>query len=424
MHAPAGVSARYDRVAPVVGQDGPMASQQRVYLHVGLPKTGTSFVQDVLFSSREDLRDAGVLYPARYPDEHFFAALDLQDLAFNDEPRPEAAGRWAALAEQVRAWPGTSIVSHDVLAAASREQVQRALESLAPAEVHVVVTVRELGSHLVSAWQEGVKHGETAAFEDWFSAVCAHDESRWHLAWYQQSADLPAVLRRWTSGMPAGRVHVVTVPRPGTDRAVLWERFASVVRVDAQAVDLSRATWLNPGLGADGTTLLRRVNAARAGRLSQREYEHLVKGVLAHETLTRFPHPVRSALPAAALTVVEQRTEQWIEAVRASGAHVVGDLGELRVVATSPSGPDGVAADDVLDVATFAIWELLLRVRDTGGRVAELERQLAGLRAERDAVPARNGPARRLVRRASEHSPAVMRARVAWWHTVERLRDR
>ena len=50
---------------------------RRVLLHVGAPKTGTSFVQDILFTHRETLRERGILYPAERHDSHFLAALDL-----------------------------------------------------------------------------------------------------------------------------------------------------------------------------------------------------------------------------------------------------------------------------------------------------------------------------------------------------------
>ncbi len=400
-----------------------MSSQHRVYLHVGLPKTGTSFVQALLFSARHELRAAGVLYPARHYDDHFFAALDLQDLAFNEVRRPEAKGRWEQVAAQVRAWPGTSIISSEVLSAASLEQIVGAVESLAPAEVHLVVTVRDLGTHLVSTWQEDVKHGETAAFADWFSAVSAHDGSRWNLAWYWRSADLPSVLDRWVAGVPAERVHVVTVPPADATPDTLWRRFSQAVDLDLSVVDPSRPGWSNSGLGTESTALLRRLNATREGRLDQVAYEHLVKGLLAHETLTRYPRPIPAGLPADVHAIVQSRADQWIEVVRGSGVEVIGDLADLRIGPADLTGPDGVADDDVLDVAAFATWELLLRVRATDARVAELESEVAALRAERDQ-PAPAGPARRLVRRASERSPAVMRARVAWWHTVERLRER
>ena len=78
---------------------------RRVLLHVGAPKTGTSFVQDILFTNRAALRERGILYAADRHDAHFLAALDLMELPWGGLER-EAVGAWDRLATEVRAWPG------------------------------------------------------------------------------------------------------------------------------------------------------------------------------------------------------------------------------------------------------------------------------------------------------------------------------
>ena len=55
-------------------------SPTRVLLHVGTPKTGTSYLQDVLFRNRDHLEARGILYAADRFDAHFLAALDLMRL--------------------------------------------------------------------------------------------------------------------------------------------------------------------------------------------------------------------------------------------------------------------------------------------------------------------------------------------------------
>ena len=109
---------------------GPPQRPRRVVLHVGAPKTGTSFVQDRMFRSREQLARMGTLYPADRFDAHFLAALDLMELPWGGLEK-EAGGRWDRLAAEVRGWSGDVVISHEILATASREQVARALSSLA-----------------------------------------------------------------------------------------------------------------------------------------------------------------------------------------------------------------------------------------------------------------------------------------------------
>ena len=79
------------------------APGKRVLLHVGTPKTGTSYLQDVLFRNRELLCEHGILYPADRFDAHFLAALDLMRLTWGGL-ETQAVGAWDQLAEQVRRW--------------------------------------------------------------------------------------------------------------------------------------------------------------------------------------------------------------------------------------------------------------------------------------------------------------------------------
>src|SRR5262249_29771413 len=145
-----------DRAAAAGG--GTMSA--KVLLHVGTPKTGTSYLQDVLFRNREVLARSGIAYPATRHDSHFLAALDLMQLPWGGL-QAEAIGTWDALARQVREHDGTSIVSHEILATASRAQIGRALESLGHGtgtEVHLVLSGRDLVRQIPAEWQENVKH--------------------------------------------------------------------------------------------------------------------------------------------------------------------------------------------------------------------------------------------------------------------------
>ena len=361
-----------------------VADVQRAFVHVGAPKTGTTFLQTVLYDYRDELREHGVLYPARWYDDHFFAAVDLQDLDFSGEARPEAAGRWAQVAARVRDWPRTSVISHDVFAGASAEQARTAVADLAPAEVHVIFTARDLARQLPSHWQEDVKHGQTASFDEWYDAVMRHDTSDWQLRWFWRVEDIPDVLRRWSSDVSPDRVHVVTVPQDGGAPDLLWRRFANVVGLDPDAVDTSAITPPNTGLGVAETELVRRINTRRDSELTQAEYERAVKGLLAHDTLARRTTARRSGLPKRVLTEVVELSRQWVEQLQQAGYHVVGDLDELLPAAPPVEAADPGSATDaeIVDAAVFALRELVGRAHTDGHRLAELAGEVDRLRAE------------------------------------------
>ncbi len=146
---------------------------ERVLLHVGTPKTGTSYLQDVLFRNRVKLLASGITYPAERFDAHFLAALDLMKMPWGGL-QSEAIGAWDELAAAVRKAPGTAIISHEILATASRSQVKRALESVgygAGTEVHVILSVRDLVRQIPAEWQENVKHRAGLSYKDFLARI-------------------------------------------------------------------------------------------------------------------------------------------------------------------------------------------------------------------------------------------------------------
>ena len=69
--------------------------RNRLYLHVGVPKSGTTFLQRALLRNQDGLRDAGFLYPGADHEEMFRAAMDVRSSYETWGRRPEdVAGAW------------------------------------------------------------------------------------------------------------------------------------------------------------------------------------------------------------------------------------------------------------------------------------------------------------------------------------------
>ena len=127
-------------------------SKQRVVLHVGLPKTGTTYLQGLLAEQREDLRAGGVLYPFLRPGGMFHAAVEVRGshAKFGLDPA-EIAGSWAALCARAREHPGTTVISHEILGGADADEIAAALAPLDGLETHVVVTARAFPGPRISS---------------------------------------------------------------------------------------------------------------------------------------------------------------------------------------------------------------------------------------------------------------------------------
>ncbi|MFI2295410.1 hypothetical protein [Isoptericola sp. NPDC019571] len=311
----------------------------RVFLHVGAPKSGTTYLQSRLHANRHDLRRHGVLYPSGplgEPRVHYWAALDATGARHGIDPR-RLRGAWDRLVGQVRRARGDVVVSHELLARADPAQAARVLADLAAtgAEVHVVLTVRDLARELASGWQETLKFGARTTLRAYLDRVRAGRSA------FLDSVDPTHVLTVWAADLPASRVHVVTAPPAGGAGDTLWLRFLEAVEVDPAWAprDAERS---NASVGAPEAQVLRGLNrrlgdeVRRGGALSP-----LVDGVVAGDALApRRSTPI--ALGPDDHPWVAELSETWVAWLRDQDVTVHGDLADLLPV---PPGDDWTDPD-------------------------------------------------------------------------------
>src|ERR1700733_10803511 len=181
--------------SPAPPDDG--RPRPRVLVHIGEPKTGTTFLQQVMWSNRAELAAQGVVLPGHHPQDHFRARQDLRGIEKRaDDPSGSWAGEWEILAHQARQAPRAAVISHELFSALDTQQAGEAVRSLQPAEVHIVLTVRDMASLLPAEWQETIKHRNDRGGEDWLADVIDResvdpDRRQW---WFWRGPEPPAPL--------------------------------------------------------------------------------------------------------------------------------------------------------------------------------------------------------------------------------------
>ena len=239
---------------------------RRVFLHVGAPKTGSTFVQNVLWNNRATLKDAGILLPGpRWA--HDQAMTDLRQVEWRN---PDSRWTWDMLAAETAKWHGDAIITNEALGGATPAQAARAVQSLRPAEVHVVVTGRDLWRTFPSMWQQSVRARNKWRFEEFLKAV---EEGRFETFWEMHTPH--RMLRKWGDLVAPEQRHLVTVPKPGAPHDTLWHRFAGIMGIPEGLCELADPTS-NPSLGAAEIEVLRRVNGALGDRFPHRTPYQLV----------------------------------------------------------------------------------------------------------------------------------------------------
>ncbi len=209
-----------------------MGEGRRVFIHVGLQKTGTSFLQHAFFASTDALAAQGLdMVPATRLSA-FRLMLRVRDRYDPAIDPPGVVDSLSRFQDQLRAAAGSrGLLTEESLAPAMKRQIALLVDACAPREVHLVVTVRDLARQIPSAWQEWVKRSMNLRFEEYVESLYEREVPASRKFWAHQ--DLPTTLGRWAVYVPPERIHVVTVPQRGHDREVLLQRFCQVMEVDA-----------------------------------------------------------------------------------------------------------------------------------------------------------------------------------------------
>jgi hypothetical protein len=365
-----------------------------VYFHIGAPKTGTTYLQHVLLQNKEALAKHGVLYPYDDHAQSFRSMQDFKGLGWGGQRARAFKGEWKKVADRTVAWRGeTIVISNELLGGAAVERISAGVASVAPADVHVIFSARDLARQLVSDWQEHVKHKHEVTLEkfvdDLITLGLDAPKPFGELFWGMH--DAAHVLRRWAVFVPKQNIHVLTLPQPGAPRATLWHRFCEVIGVQPDAYD-SVTTSSNPSMGVAETELVRRMNGSVQGMPAE-NYDPLVRLLLAEHILGG--QPPRLTLPPGRLDWVMKRSRRLIDELTEAGYPVVGDLEDLmpnpadHATYVSPTeltdadlGPAAIrAATGLLQHAgrqRRTIVELQKAGTDTGARSRPLRNRFAG----------------------------------------------
>lgn len=337
---------------------------RRVFVHIGLPKTGTSYLQSVVWPHRDVLRRHGLLVPGREKRDHLLSSMIVRDDPGVRRRGTGAAEAWDAVRREIAAHDGDALVSHEFFCAASADQARRMVADLEPAEAHVVVTAREPLGLFTSSWQESLKNLGTTRLEDYGRTVSEDPRDVWD--W--RSLDLGLVLDRWTPAVPEERLHVVVAPGAAQPREELWRRFAGVLGLDPDVVP-HEASFTNQTMGVVEAETLRRLNPHLREFRGPYDRGRWIRTFLADERLV--PRDGERYWPDEdQVADARERGARAVARIRASSYDVVGDVEALLVPDELPPRrhPSSVTDAEVAEVAVSLVARLLEDVRERSPR--------------------------------------------------------
>ncbi|MFC6287519.1 hypothetical protein ACFP3Q_12500 [Nocardioides sp. GCM10027113] len=361
--------------------------KRRLFLHLGLQKTGTSYLQGVMRANLDRLAGQGLdVVPADRRDTFELMLLVRERYDEQRDPASVATALDRFRDELDRAPGSRALLSQESLAAARPAQIARLLEACADREVHVVLTVRDLGRQLPSSWQQELKAGRTDGYRRYLQRLQASQEAgETSHPWIH--LDPPAVLARWAGLLPADRIHVVTVPPSGSAPTLLLERFCRVLDVDPEGL-VPEERPANTSLGRVQAEVLRRVNKELPDELRRRQvYGDVGKRFFSSQVLSA-QDGRRIRVPAEFREWCERVADEQVATLGAAGYRVEGTLEDLRCLPSAFS--DDEARPGEAEVAAAAVSALvrILTMR------AEDQRRRRGRHGHADGTGQTRLPAR------------------------------
>ena len=342
---------------------------ERVYVHVGCPKSGTTYLQRILRHNQASLAEQGVLVAGKTHVELVHAGFVVREDSRLENLPERAAGAWDRVVDAGPWLPGptrrSSATSCSPGPGASRRPPRcrlwpgwRSMWSSPPATS---------ARRSPRPGRSGSSSPSTTPLEEWEPPP----ESRVRAP---SGAGAPWTRRRSPPAgvptLPPERVHIVTAPRRGVARSELWDRFAEACSLQDVTVDLDIPP-ANESLGVKAAEVLAQgertgpgpdQGCPRAVAWLRDTLAHTVLAPLDDEPMAHHRRPARRGARSG-------RARPSPRSARPAGRSTATSL---TLAATRREGrlPGEVPADELLDVAVRTIAGLLLELREaraTGG---------------------------------------------------------
>lgn len=351
----------------MLGSEGVSIPRGSFAMHIGVHKTGTTAIQSSLAQVRPQLREQGISYPGRLMAHRDIASSAMgRPLGWRTEgARPPQQGLWEETVREAKNFDGTTLISSEFLAEADDETAARMVAATGLDRTHVIVTLRNFARILPSAWQQNLKSGMRSSYEDWLRKMLFDPETmETTVFWKRHRHD--RVVNRWVALLGPERVHVVVVDEK--DRGGIYRSFEGLLNLPDGFLRPSSDSRENRSFTAAEAEFLRRLNLAVADLGGWSRYRHQVhdrmeKGLV--EGRAPAPDEPRLQTPQWALDRAAEFAVTFADAIDASGARVIGDLGVLRAAHHGPDSDADALQEVPIDAAVAAAVALL----ESGGRV-------------------------------------------------------
>lgn len=255
--------------------------KKTVFLHIGLPKTGTSLIQNAFLEAPETLGRFAIRYlkaGTRVFDDgghHVLVMAGLGERGQRISPgkSPDLVRQcWKEAIEEIdgcdetRIFVSSELLALDVTQEADIETFRDGLSAQGKHDMKIVVTLRDPADFVNSVYSQRVRDGYDGTAQEYMARI-------------RRLLDWEALIRPWSAVF--GAENLILLRFEALDRAVMVDDFFRHVFGEAGAGLLFSSPQVNPSLPHSAIVFLREVNGSampEEDKVALRNYLHAALG--------------------------------------------------------------------------------------------------------------------------------------------------
>ena len=332
--------------------------KQKIYLHVGFHKTGTTAIQESLHAHKEELKNLGVVYETNKGKANHQEAWALTERYWgwkNRGGKKTPISEWEKRLKVIKSQKANSILSSEFFSELNDAQLNRMATDLKDFQVEVIFTIRPLDKILASSYQQYLKYGIKASYDEWLHDIFQNtDESKiTPTFWKRHRHEL--VLDRWAKVFGSQNLHLVVVEESEPD--FLYNSFNEILQIPAGTLSGIADSGKNRSLNYSEISLLLAVNRAFPKERNWADYELFVReGSISHLTnqVGLAGLGERLLTPQWAIDESLKISSGSTEKILALGIRIHGDINQLAVV-SAPVGINREISEIPIEIAVNAM---------------------------------------------------------------------
>jgi hypothetical protein len=331
---------------------------KKVFIHVGFHKTGTTAIQESLFTHADQLRVLGINYATNKGKANHREAWALSERYWGWKKRggeKTSIVEWNKRVKNIRAQKIDSVISSEFFSELNENQLNRMATDLKDFDVKVIFTIRPLAKLLGSSYQQYLKYGIKASYEEWLDDIFHNSEKPKFTPTFWKRHRHDEVISRWANAFGNKKIHLVVVDESEPD--FLYEAFNMILNLPAGTLKKVQGLGSNRSLNYPEVALLLAINKAFPKDRAWNDYEVFIReGSIRHLT-NQIPLAglgTKLLTPQWAVDESAKLASQSIERITDLGIKIYGDLDKLNSTEIA-IGTNGEISEIPIDIAVNAL---------------------------------------------------------------------